>query len=60
MSHANLLSSLSSERRGIVHKINNEMRNDANVNSEGESRKDYVSLVKKNKELSDNEKEYCK
>ena len=37
------------------------MYNNALVNSDRESRKDYFfSLVKKNKELSENEKEYCK
>src|SRR5436190_23683524 len=61
MSHAQLLSLLSTERKGLVYKIYNEMRNNANVNSDRESIKDYFfSLVKKNKELSENEKEYCK
>ena len=61
MSYNKLLSSLSLERKEFVFKINNEMRNNANANSDRESRKDYFfSLVKKNKELSENEKEYCK
>src|SRR5688572_3013292 len=59
MSHAILLSP---ERDDFVFKIFNEMYNNANVNnSDEESRKGYFfSLVKKNKELSENEKEYCK
>ena len=61
MSYNKLLSSLSTERERIVFKTDNEMRNNALVNSDKESRKDYFfSLVKKNKELSENEKEYCK
>src|SRR5215213_9953569 len=37
------------------------MRNNANAKCDGKSRKGYFfSLVKKNKELSENEKEYCK
>jgi len=52
---------LSPEREDFVSKINIEMRNNAVINSDKESRKDYFfSLVKKNKELSENEKEYCK
>jgi hypothetical protein len=58
MSHNKLLSL---EREDLVYKIYNEMRNNADVNSDKESRKDYFfSLVEKNKELSENEKEYCK
>ena len=61
MSHIKLLLSLSSERRKFVFKVNGEMRNNANVNSDKENMKDYFfSLVKKNKELSENEKEWCK
>jgi hypothetical protein len=61
MSHVKLLSSLSSERKGFVFKIYNEMYNNAVANSDKESRKDnFFSLVKKNKELSETEKEYCK
>ena len=61
MSYNKLLSSLSQERQKFVQKINIEILNDANTNSERESRKDYFfSLVKKNKELSENEKEFCK
>ena len=61
MSFNKLLLSLSPERENFVYKIDNEMRNDASANSDIESRKDYFfSLVKKNKELSENEKEYCK
>ena len=46
----------------FVMKTHNEMyNNNALVNSDRESRKDYFfSLVKKNKELSENEKVYCK
>ena len=37
------------------------MYNNALANSDKENRKDYYfSLVEKNKELSENEKEYCK
>ena len=59
MSHTKLLSL---ERRKFVRKIHNEMGNNALANSDDyESRKDYFfSLVKKNKELSENEKEFCK
>ena len=61
MSHNKFLSSLSSERREFVYKIDNEMHNNAIFNSDDESMKDYYfSLVKKNKELSENEKEFCK
>ena len=61
MSFVNLLSSLSQEREDFVCKIYNEMYNNALVNSDRESSKDYFfSLVKKNKELSENEKEFCK
>ena len=62
MSYNKLLSSLSPERKEFVYKIYNEMQTNANVNnSDEESSKDYFfSLVKKNKELSENEKEYCK
>src|SRR5688572_30832622 len=61
MSHVKLLSSLSQERQGFLFKIYIEILNNANVNSDKESRKDYfISLVEKNKELSENEKEYCK
>ena len=61
MSYANRLSSLSPERQGFVYKVYSEINNNAIVNSDKESRKDYFfSLVKKNKELSENEKEYCK
>src|SRR4051812_10674341 len=53
--------SLSSEREDFVFRIDNEMCNNALANSDRESRKDYYfSLIKKNKELSENEKEYCK
>ena len=52
---------LSPERRKFAYKTYNEMRYNARVNSDEESRKDYFfSLVKKNKELSENEKEFCK
>ena len=61
MSHAKLLSSLSSERMYFVYKIYTELYSNAAVNSDEESRKDYFfSLVQKNKELSENEKKYCK
>ena len=52
---------LLSERREFVVKVNAEMHDNALFNSDRESRKDYFfSLVKKNKELSENEKEFCK
>ena len=58
MSYVNLLSQ---EREDCVDKIYSEILNNANVNSDKESRKDYLfSLIKKNRELSENEKEYCK
>jgi hypothetical protein len=62
MSYYKFLSLIPPERKGFVFKICNEMYNNAQVNnSEKESRKDYFfSLVKKNKELSENEKEFCK
>ena len=62
MSYYKLLSLSSSERKEFVFKIWNEMYRNVNVNnSDRESRKDYFfSLVEKNKELSKNEKEYCK
>ena len=61
MSYVDLLSSLSSERKGFVYNTYNEMYNNAVVNSDKENIKDYYfSLVEKNKELSKNEKEYCK
>ena len=48
MSYANLLSSLSSERKEFVYKINGGMCNNANANSDRENRKDYfISLVEK-------------
>src|SRR5688572_18654634 len=57
MSYAKLLS----PERKFVYKINNEMHNNSLVNSDEETRKDYFfSLVNKNKELSENEKEFCK
>ena len=61
MSYNKLLSSLLSEREGFVFKIKNVMYNNALANSDKESRKDYYfSLIKENKELSENEKEFCK
>ena len=61
MSHNKLSLSISPERKEFVYKIYNEMYNNALANSDKENGKDYFfSLVKKNKELSENEKEYCK
>src|SRR5215213_3661455 len=61
MSHIKLLLSLSPVRKKFVFKIHGQMHNNAVFNSDIVSRKDYFfSLVKKNKELSENEKEYCK
>ena len=61
MSFNKLLLLLSPEKKGVLYKIYDEILNNANVNSDRESRKDYFfSLVNNNKELSENEKEYCK
>src|SRR5215204_2269616 len=61
MSLSKLLSLIPLERREFVFKIDNEMWNNAMANSDRESGKDYFfSLVKENKELSENEKQYCK
>src|SRR5687768_2666701 len=63
MSYNKLLSSSSQERKNFVYKSYREILNVANavVNSGREGKKDYFfSLLKKNKELSENEKEYCK
>ena len=61
MSYVKLLSLLSQERKEFVYKTDNELYNNALVSSNKESRKDYFfSLVQKNKELSENEKKYCK
>ena len=59
MSHAKLLSSLSLERKDFVYKIANEMHSNAVINS-GNDKDYFFSLVKENKELSENEKEFCK
>src|SRR5215217_514123 len=49
------------EREEFVFKFYNEMYNNAFINSDRESRKDYFfSSVNGNKELSESEKEYCK
>src|SRR4051794_21240620 len=61
MSHENRLSSLSPEKKEFVYKIYSEIFHNALVNSDEESTKNYFfSLVKKNKELSENEKKFCK
>src|SRR5207247_8831303 len=59
MSHEKLLSG---DRKLFIWKICNEMDNNAMVNtSDGESRKVYfLQLVKRNKELSEIEKRYCR
>ena len=58
MSFAKLLTP---DREELSHKIYNGIHDNANANCERDSRKDYFcSLVKKNKELSENEKEFCK
>src|SRR5215213_4252129 len=61
MSYVKLLSSLSPEREEFVFKIYNEIYDNAFVNSEEESRKEYFfSLVQNNNELSEIEKDFCK
>src|SRR4051794_17171970 len=52
---------LSPERRNFVIKICSEMYNNALLNSSRESMKDYFfSLVKENKDLFENEKQFYK
>jgi len=62
MYYAQLLSSLSSERKNFVYKIYNEMFDNANSTiPDRESRKEYYfQLVDGNKQLSEIEKNFCR
>ena len=62
MSYGKLLSEVSEDRQSFVMKAYNEMENNAEMNTtDRESAKAYfLQLVKGNKELSKNEKRYCR
>src|SRR6185369_10850460 len=62
MSHAELLTELSEDRKLFVRKVYNEMNNNAIANTPNrESEKAYfLQLVEENEELSENEKRYCR